>query len=159
MTARRAAIGWAVALCLACVPDDLDPDDDGGADDAAATLVMGETGELPPCFELPLCDPLSPECPGTQMCLPEGEVFTCAAPLEGTEQLGLGDPCDGGLSCQAGLACLPIAVTGCSGSAGCCIALCELDAPQCAGGFSCSQYFSQGTASTCYASVGVCVEG
>lgn len=117
----------------------------------------GTAGGPQECFESPECDPLSSECPGTELCISEGSVFRCVAPLEGTEMVGLGDACDGPLACQGGLACLSVPVTGCSGAPGCCVALCELDAAQCPAGTDCTPLNSDPSPS-CYDNVGVCIE-
>ncbi len=153
----RLSLLTAVVVAAACVPDeDSSPPADG--DDVSATLIMNDESGAPECFQAPFCDPLSPDCPATEQCIPSGTDFACAANVEGTEQLGPGSPCSADLACQAGLACLPVFVSGCSGALGCCIALCELDAPQCEAGFSCAPYYSDAVP-ICYGSVGVCVEG
>ena len=156
---RRLGIvgAWAV---LACTPDASPepPMPDTGADEGADTLALDESDDGPSsCFVLPQCDPLAPACDGSELCIPTDAEFTCVPTVEGTEQVGLGEPCAGALSCQQGLACLSLTLTGCTGAPGCCVAFCDLTAPDCSDGLSCEPYDTNPSPS-CYDDVGVCVE-
>lgn len=152
---------WAASACfvLACTPDASPepPMPDTGADGAGTLILDDSDGGPQSCFVLPECDPLSPDCEGDELCVQMDAAFMCVPTVEGTEQLGLGEPCAGALSCQLGLACLSLSLTGCTGAPGCCVAFCDLTAPDCPDGLSCVPVDSD-PAPGCYDEVGVCVE-
>lgn len=149
-------LGALLGGCL-IIGDDGDAGDDGTTSSATAgDLTGGATGG--DCFSPPSCDPLAPSCADTDKCIPNDGGFTCVAVPPGTVEAGLGDPCSGALSCGAGLVCSAGTIPDCVGGEGCCVAVCDLGAPQCPTGQTCSPYASPGS-SLCYEDVGLCVVG
>ena len=145
-----------MCVLAGCIGDDAGTPPQGSADGTVG-MVATDGGGPAECFVSPTCDPLSPSCPGAEVCVSSQAGFSCTAPTEGMTALGAGEPCDGPVACSEGLACLSLPVTGCTGAPGCCVALCELDSPDCGAGFSCQSFFS-GPPPPCYDNVGVCIE-
>ncbi len=109
-------IGTCVALCTGsaeapiCRPDD------------PCTIAAG--GYLNLC--LSYCDPLLQDCPGTDLCIPNGGNFVCVLDAGG-EQGQVNDPCEFANVCDPGLVCLDPATVGagCDPAAGgCCTPFC-----------------------------------
>ena len=109
--------GTCVALCT------------GTADDpvcaADLTCLIANQGVLNLC--VPVCDPLLADCPGDDLCVPNGQQFVCVYDASGdTGQLN--DPCDFVNSCDKGLACVNtnMASSACMNIAnGCCQPFCD----------------------------------
>ncbi len=105
----------------------------------------------------PLCDPLSQDCPGDDLCIPHGEIFICV--LDASGEAGFyGDPCEYANACGAGLYCLnPEYVEGCQ-SAGCCTPFCDTTkSPMCPGATQeCIPWYAEGMAPPQYENVGIC---
>ena len=73
------------------------------------------------------CDPLLQDCPGTQLCIPNGDKFVCVLDAGGDEGQA-NDPCEFANVCDPGLVCLDPATggAGCDPAAGgCCSPFCE----------------------------------
>lgn len=123
-------------------------------------------GDGTPYLCAPSCDPLAPNCPAQQVCLPDGLWWTCAP--DGSGDMGAyGDPCDFLNECDPGLVCqgssaLPPGLP-CDGATDCCTELCDLSDPlgdaQCTGaaeGQACESWYGPGQAPAPYENLGVC---
>jgi len=133
-----------------CADDGLGPDDpaeqesDGADEDGAASV----------CIEQ--CKPLEQDCGPGQACLPDQPGFSCVTLQGGGTHLGLHEPCDAGSQpCDAGLVCLQVLVPGCSGGTACCVAICDMEDPQCTDDTVCEPFFAP--SQMCYEDVGACV--
>lgn len=111
------------------------------------------------------CDPLVQDCDPGQACLPEwssnAAEWVCAAEYSFDEGQEF-DPCAFSNVCDPGLMCWdPGAAIECAGAeTGCCLALCDLGAPQCNGeGAECTPFYEviEGQAPPEFADVGLCV--
>ena len=82
------------------------------------------------CF--PTCDPLLPDCPGTDLCIPAVDDFYCTPDASGDDGQ-LNDPCEFANACDKGLLCLNTATASAAcqqGSQGCCQPFCKFpDSP------------------------------
>lgn len=107
------------------------------------------------CF--PYCDPLSQDCPGDDLCIPDGESFSCA--LDASGEAGLyGDPCEYANACKPGLYCLDSEhVEGCQAAA-CCTPFCDTSRPlMCPGATQeCIPWYEEGMAPPGFEIVGIC---
>lgn len=155
------ALGSLVLLSsslLGCVIGD-DGGDDAAQTSGVATGVDGTgVGTGGPCFESPSCDPLAPSCSGSTRCVPNNGSFVCTEVPPETNEASVGEPCSGVLDCAEGSVCAAVGVPGCDAGGSCCAAVCDLEAPQCPGGTTCTPY-APGGSTLCYDHVGVCVIG
>ncbi len=89
----------------------------------------------------PWCDPLQDACFELGECLPIGGGFECVS--TSSDLGGLGDACGAGALCGGGLYCGDSSVdSGCAQDVpGCCLPLCDLDAPMCVAGTVCKPWF------------------
>ena len=82
---------------------------------------------------LSVCDPLLQDCPDDQLCLPDGDSFTCV--IDGSGDAGqVNDPCEFADACDKGLVCLDpaLASSNCDPKAnGCCQPFCEFPGSPC----------------------------
>lgn len=107
---------------------------------------------------LPGCDPLTQDCSGDNLCIPNGENFLCVLDASGEEGQSF-DPCEYGNSCDKGLTCMdPAFGMECTPQAtGCCLPFCDLTGPQCPGeNQDCLAWFEEGMAPPGFENVGVC---
>ena len=82
---------------------------------------------------LPGCNPLLQDCPGDDLCIPNGDTFLCVLDASG-EDGQVNDPCEFANSCDKGLLCLdPVTASAAceQGSQGCCQPFCELPDTPC----------------------------
>ncbi|MGH1340147.1 MAG: hypothetical protein ACRBN8_01250 [Nannocystales bacterium] len=94
----------------------------------------------------PVCDPLVQDCADGESCvIVQFENFICVPHGE----LDEGETCGGFDECLPGLMCAGDGDPLCS-------EFCDLDAPACPEGVSCSELFAEGTAPPGYENVGVC---
>ena len=122
---------------------------------------ISNNGTLPLC--LPSCDPLAPDCPGEEVCIPltDGTGFSCN-PSSGGGMAPNGTPCNYINDCNAGLVCADSTINpACDGSAtGCCTELCDLSGMNtCAGaaeGQVCEPFYEMGATPPGYENVGLC---
>jgi hypothetical protein len=106
---------------------------------------------------LPRCHPLEADCPGGDLCIPNGENWQCALDASG-EAGAYGDPCEFANACKSGLYCLnPEYVDGCN-AAGCCTPFCDLkgDIPCPGATQKCIPWYEEGSAPPGYETVGIC---
>ncbi len=105
------------------------------------------------------CDPLAQDCPGDDLCLPQGEDYGWGCMLDASGEAGAyGDPCDAPNTCDRGLLCLgPELFLEC-GAEGCCSPFCDLDSPNTCPGASqtCVAWYDEGDAVKGYENVGFC---
>lgn len=124
------------------------------------TCVITNDGVLNLC--LPVCDPLDPQaCGDAEVCLNnplDGKFFICIIDASGDEGQ-TGDPCQFANACDPAHACLsPEVFPGCDMlEPGCCVPYCDLDAPDCPQGTSCTAFYDEGMAPTCFEDVGLCL--
>ncbi len=137
--------GQCVALCLG-------NKDDQFCKHPAETCVMANDNVLPVC--LPECNPLIVNCPEAQVCIPSVDVFACAPDASGPGG-ALFSNCTGGNTCDPGLVCADAKNSAqCGGSSDeCCLAMCDLDQPDCPAGQACNPWFLGG-----FMDVGVCAD-
>jgi len=79
------------------------------------------------------CDPLIQDCPGTDLCIPDGEGFSCVSDDSGDEGQ-TNDPCEFANSCDKGLICLNTASASSAcdqNTTGCCQPFCEYPGAPC----------------------------
>ena len=93
-----------LGACIIVTDDDDDADGESGAAEGGTAMADGTGGGA--CFTPPQCDPLAPNCSESK-CIPNDDAFACTPTMPGLEEVGAGEPCSSGLSCQAGLVCLP----------------------------------------------------
>lgn len=106
---------------------------------------------------LPSCDPLSQDCAGDDLCIPNGEAFLCVLDASGDEGQAF-DPCQYANACDKGLYCMdPVYASECDpNGGGCCLPFCDTKAPDCPGaGQQCLPWY-EGTAPPGYEKVGIC---
>ena len=148
-------LGICVAFCVGSI-------DAYSCASADKICDISNNGTLPLC--LPSCDPLAPDCPGEEVCIPltDGTGFSCN-PSSGGGMAPNGTPCNYINDCNAGLVCADAAVNpACDSSAsGCCTEVCALDAAEntCAGaadGQVCEPFYEAGTVPPGYENVGLC---
>lgn len=121
--------------------------DDEGMEDEERVCIEG-------------CDPVEQDCDFGEACLPDQPGFSCQNLPVDEEGSGvrrrLHDPCEvGSQACDPGLVCLPVAAPGCSGSSGCCVAICDTNRSECTEGTQCYPFFEESL--ECYPEVGACV--
>ena len=107
--------------------------------DPAATCAWCQACALGIC--VPSCDPLlGGECPNGHVCVPTNESFTCVIQAgEGAQ----GAPCEYVNTCAEGLFCADAALLPACDGSGCCTAFCDLQAPQCPDGLTCTPWYEQ----------------
>ena len=96
-----------------------------------SSCYISSEGILNLCF--PDCDPLLQDCPGDDLCIPQGDGFECIFDASG-EMGAANDPCEFANSCDKGLVCLDTtnASSACEqGSQGCCQPFCEFPGSPC----------------------------
>jgi hypothetical protein len=162
MIARMSFARLLIPLLLlpGCLIDVGDDQGDAGSDDALAMEEGNGATDSPAgeCFDPPHCNPLAPNCADSEICAANGSAFDCVPVPEEGAPAGAGEACTtgAGLSCEAGLVCVPLDVPGCTGGTGCCLALCDIEQAQCPMAMVCSAYFESG-GSQCHDDLGVCV--
>jgi hypothetical protein len=147
-------LGVCVAFCVGSI-------DAYSCASADKICDISNNGTLPLC--LPSCDPLAPDCPGDEVCIPltDDTGFSCN-PSSGGGMAPNGTPCNYINDCNAGLVCADSAVNpACDGSAsGCCTEICDLSgANTCAGaaeGQVCTPFYEMGATPPGYENVGLC---
>ena len=115
-----------------------------------------ELEEAPLCIEE--CYPIKQDCGPGKACLPANPGFSCQSTPSVADGMrrGLHDACEvGSQTCNAGLLCVQAAVPGCSGGSGCCVAICDMLAPECTDDTVCYPIYE--AAQMCYPNVGVCL--
>jgi hypothetical protein len=146
-------LGVCVAFCIGSI-------DAYSCASADKICDISNNGTLPLC--LPACDPLAPDCPGEEVCIPltDGTGFSCN-PSSGGGMAPNGTPCNYINDCNAGLVCADAVVNpACDSSAsGCCTEVCALDATEntCAGaaeGQVCEAFYEMPPPG--YENVGLC---
>jgi hypothetical protein len=160
-----ASMCWAVdpetnvGTCVAfCTGTEANP----SCDNPTTTCSITNSGSLILC--LPVCDPLTQNCPDGQACYGVGNAFICAPNASAADGGNYGDPCEYLNVCNPGLFCAGAAgVPGCQGSQGCCSNFCDLTSPdgasQCGGvggGQECVPWFEENTAPPGFEDVGGC---
>lgn len=143
-----------LGTCIAmCTGDESAPI----CDDPGTTCSITNDGVLILC--LPQCDPLLQDCSDGEACYPVNDHFACAPDASG-EDGAAGDPCEFINACAPGNMCLGAAAwPGCTGSAGCCTPVCDLEAvgEECPGeGQMCEAWYEEGAAPPGTEAVGVC---
>lgn len=157
MSARRSPPPrLAVLLLVSVVPGCADELPDRGPP-IEQTDEMDDEDEPRVCIEL--CDPVEQDCPPGEACLPDQPGFSCRR-IVTMEDSGmrrkLHDPCEAGSQrCEPGLVCMQVAAPGCTGSSGCCVAICDMNRSECTDGTECFPIFE--AAAMCYEHVGACV--
>ena len=140
--------GVCIAFCMGTNAEDASCDD-------GFYCNITASGILNLC--LPICNPLLQDCPGDDLCIPNGETFICV--LDASGEAGLyGDPCEYASACKPGLYCLnPEYVEGCQ-AAGCCTPFCDTSKMNmCPGGTQeCIPWYEEGMAPVGYETVGIC---
>lgn len=133
---RRTNEGTCTALCNA------GPCPEGTLCTVPGTINVGACGEI--------CDPLQEgTCPAGQGCLPAGLGFACHLAFDTTGD----EPCDAVAECGLAHVCTEAPQCGDEPGQTCCVELCDLDAPDCPAGQTCTDY---GSPLAAYASVGFC---
>ena len=116
-------MGVCVALCSGNPEAPVCPDD--------GPCTLDGNGALNLCFTN--CDPLVQDCVGDDLCIPNGEGFTCV--LDGSGDEGqVNDICEFANACDKGLVCLDpvVASSACDPRAfGCCQPFCEFPGGGC----------------------------
>lgn len=106
------------------------------------TINVGACGEI--------CDPLAVDtCPAVQACLPAGLGFGCHF----IEDLGGGGPCGATAECSAAEVCMDASQCNEGRGETCCARFCDLEAPDCPDGQTCTDY---GSPLSAYSAVGFC---
>ncbi len=127
-------------------------------EDPGAFCTVSGDGLIALC--LPLCDPLTQDCPEGQGCYAIQEAFGCAPDASG-EMGASGEPCRFINGCDPGQICLWAgAAPGCGGgSSGCCSSICDLDGrnPPCPPGEECVAWQEEPYVHPSLEDVGVCV--
>ncbi|MDC0719673.1 hypothetical protein [Nannocystis bainbridge] len=128
-------------------------------DVAGTACTIVNDGVLILC--LPMCDPLLQNCTGTDLCIPnpmDPNSFICVLDASGDAGQEF-TPCEYANACDAGFYCLnPELATECDPMAlGCCLAFCDISAPECAGANAdCLPWYEEGMAPPGFENVGVC---
>ncbi|MCB9705225.1 MAG: ribulose phosphate epimerase [Myxococcales bacterium] len=143
-------VGWCIAHCVGSLSR---PE----CDDSA---ICGVYGNGVPAFCLPLCDPLLPECPGDDTCLPIDDWFVCVDDASEPDAGADGDPCWSANACDPGLLCMNgESIPGCQ-TTGCCASFCDLEEPTTCPlkdqGAECVPYYAMGEAPPGKENVGFC---
>ena len=121
--------------------------------------LQGNEGALAACHTK--CDPFTPDCTDTEVCLPAGESpqgFVCIGKSGEPSEGNYGEICQFINSCRQGLACVEagrVDAAGCE-SDYCCTTMCDLENPECQGEKEmCEPMLDQSIPG--YENVGVCV--
>mgnify|MGYP001357911033 CR=1 FL=1 len=90
----------------------------------------------------PACDPVDPSvCGPGEGCYPISRGMVCAPDASGRDG-AQGDGCEFVNDCDPGTLCAGgDALDGCTGTLGCCTAVCDLNAPSCPDGLVCTPYY------------------
>ena len=141
---------YCAGTCLPVCDFDADPE-------CPAGYQCSTCQDCVPSLCIPDCEPLLQECPEGQVCVPDGNAFTCVLDASG-DAGAFGDPCEYVNACDPGLACLePESVPECEGT-GCCSPFCDLTDPQCPDeALECTPWFGEGDAPPPHENVGACV--
>lgn len=126
--------------------------------------LMPDDGFENVCLDLDFCDPLLQDCPAGDPCVPyyyDTDHFACTTPWEDKQEF---DACWHVDSCVPGLACVGSefaveCVPDVSGGklSGCCLAYCDLSAPNCVGaGAQCIPWSTDGMPAPGLDHVGFC---
>lgn len=128
--------GVCVALCGAA------PCSQGTLCTVAGPLNLGTCGTI--------CDPLTEGvCPPGNSCMPAGLGFACNLTAESVNDA----PCNVPGQCDVGHVCIDASQCDAELSETCCAELCDLEAPSCLGGQTCTSY---GSPLAAYSAVGFC---
>jgi len=128
--------GTCIALC------DANPCADGTLCTVSGSVNVGSCGTI--------CDPLADDaCPPGNGCMPAGLGFACNLAAVTTVDA----PCTTAGECDQGFLCTDASQCDEGSGEQCCAQLCDLEAPQCPGEQSCTDYRSPLAA---YATVGFC---
>ncbi|PCC66725.1 hypothetical protein SAMN02745121_00544 [Nannocystis exedens] len=128
-------------------------------DVAGTSCTIVNDGVLILC--LPMCDPLLQDCQGGDLCIPNPmnpDSFICVLDASGEEGQEF-DVCEYANACDPGLYCLgPELASECDPmAAGCCLAFCDISAPECTGANAeCLAWYEEGMAPPGFENVGVC---
>lgn len=106
--------------------------------DPLTILAVSGSGILALC--LPPCSPLVQDCPLGQGCYPGADGFVCTADASGDGGTQ-GDACRFTNVCDAGLLCSQENADECGSFGGCCTAYCDMGAPTCPDGFTCTAWY------------------
>ena len=110
--------------------------------DPSSLCSIGGDSVLALC--IPICDPLLQDCPGGDLCIPNGDNFVCVLDAGG-EEGQVNDPCEFVNVCDPGLMCLDSASVGagCDPTVGgCCSPFCKFPGGACPNpDQSCVQWF------------------
>jgi hypothetical protein len=109
---------------------------------------------------LPTCDPLLQDCPGGELCIPNGDQFICVLDASG-EMSAINDPCEFANACDKGLYCINTASASIAcqqGAQGCCQPFCIFPGSPCPNpDQECLQWFDpMMEIPSEYAHVGIC---
>ncbi len=119
-----------------------------------ATCSISAAGPISICL-LP-CDPLTDSCDADEVCAPVSTTPFACVPAAG--EAGEGDGCEFVNQCAAGLGCFPAAAGFCSEEdANCCLPYCDVNAPDCPDGLTCTSYWKEGEPAKGFEDVGVCL--
>lgn len=142
----------------ACVGFCLGPPESPGCADPNATCVICQ--ECNPSVCLPGCDPLAPDCPADEVCIPSSydDTFFCVVDASG-DAGQVFDPCEFVNACDPGLMCAGSELASeCDPTiSGCCLPFCDLTAADCPGqGQTCLPWFEPGMGPPDLQNLGVC---
>lgn len=125
--------------------------------DPASECLITNDDALTVC--MPACDALAQDCEVDQVCLPidDTQRFFCLPDASGDGGHEF-DPCQNKNGCDPGLICLEATLAAeCEGGGSCCLKLCDLTMPTCAGaGAECVPWYEPGMAPAGHEDVGVC---
>ena len=147
-----------MGVCVAmCVGDPNSPK----CEAPMTTCLVSNDGVLTLC--LPQCDPLTQDCPGADLCIPnpqDNNAFLCILDASGDAGVAF-DPCEYINSCDKGFLCAnPGLGMECDPMAnGCCLPFCDTSVmpPMCPGvGQECLPWYEMGMAPPGYETVGIC---
>ena len=140
-----------------CVPHCIGSENDPACADPDRICSFGGDAILTLC--LATCDPLDVDaCAASDGCYPINDGFACAPDASGDEG-GLFEPCKFVNLCDSGLVCSNPEKSGdlCeSGVAGCCLPVCDLNAPACPSMTACTPFYNDGQAPPLFDHIGVC---
>ena len=130
-TCGKGLMCWGICLstCIGSI-------DEPKCADINEHCLQGNMGALATC--MPKCDPFSPDCADTEVCLPAGENpqgFVCIGKSGEITEGNYGETCEYINSCRQGNVCADagrVDVSGCEDTY-CCTTICDLDNPDCIG--------------------------